>query len=54
MEIGPYSALDVGDTDRNAEFNRRWHEGGTNFLAAYNDIGINANSNKKAADFVIS
>ena len=54
MEIGSHSALDVGDIDRNAEFNRRWQEGGTNFLAAYNDIGINANSNKKAADFVIS
>ena len=52
MEIGSYSALDVSDSDRDREFKRRWKEGGTNFLAAFNDIGTNAESNEKAADFV--
>ena len=52
MEIGPYSALDVSDSDRDLEFKRRWQDGGTNFLAAFNDIGTNADSNEKVADFV--
>ena len=52
MEIGTYSALDVSDSDRDLEFKRRWQDGGTNFLAAFNDIGTNADSNEKVADFV--
>ena len=54
MLVVDRGVFDVGDDERNDEFERRWQEGGTNFLAAFNDIGLDSDSNMTAADFVRS
>ena len=54
MVIGDKGVLEVTDKERNMELEKRWDEGGTNFLAAYNDIGINEVSNEIVAEFVRS
>jgi cyclohexanone monooxygenase len=46
------SALAPSPEDRDAEYERRWNKGGTSFGAAYNDIIVNPEANKTAADFV--
>ena len=52
MKIGSVGAVDVSESDRNLEYEDRWQDGGTNFLAFFNDIGTNVESNKTAAEFV--
>ena len=54
MIVGNRGVFDVGDDERSDEFERRWEEGGTNFLAAFNDIGLDSDSNMTVADFVRS
>ena len=54
MIVGNRGVFDVSDDERNEEFERRWEEGGTNFLAAFNDIGLDSDSNMTVADFVRS
>ena len=54
MKIGDKSALEVTEAERNREFEQRWTVGGTNFLAAFHDIGLDEGSNKSAAEFVKS
>ena len=54
MVIGNNSVLEVTDEERNRELEKRWAEGGLNFLAAYSDIGINEVSNEIVAEFVRS
>ena len=54
MEFGQESALSVEQYERRSEYEHRWEEGGTNFLSAYNDIGIDFDANKTASDFVKS
>ena len=54
MEFGQESALDVEEYERRSEYEHRWEEGGTNFLSAYNDIGLDFDANKTASDFVKS
>ncbi len=51
-EYGDKPALDVSDEERQAEFERRWTNGGTNFLYAYNDIVRDEGANATAAAFV--
>ena len=51
-EYGDKPTLSVAEAERQAEFERRWTTGGTNFLYAYNDIVRDEAANAVAADFV--
>ena len=46
------SALEVSDDERLAILESRWASGGTSFMAAFNDLATNQQSNDFAADFV--
>ena len=46
------SALEVGDAEREAEFERRWREGSFSFLSTFTDIVSSRQANAYAADFV--
>ena len=46
------SAMDVSATERAAEFERRWQEGGLTFSAAYGDFLLNKASNDALVAFV--
>ena len=46
------SALEVSDEERQRIYEERWAAGGTNFMAAFNDLIINQQANDTAADFV--
>jgi cyclohexanone monooxygenase len=52
FDYGDQSALAVPPEAREAEYERRWDKGGSSFAAAYNDIIIDPEANKTAADFV--
>jgi cyclohexanone monooxygenase len=45
-------ALEVSEAERLAEYERRWAMGGTAFMAAFNDLISNPDSNHTAAEFV--
>jgi cyclohexanone monooxygenase len=51
-EFSDRPAMSVGPQEREAEYERRWREGGVNFVHAFNDIYLDAQSNETAADFV--
>jgi cyclohexanone monooxygenase len=51
-EFSDRSALSVSDAERQAEFDRRWTEGGVNFIHAFNDLATNEAANATAADYV--
>ena len=46
------SALDAGPAERQREYEHRWAQGGTAFMASYNDLVLNKASNDTAAEFV--
>jgi cyclohexanone monooxygenase len=46
------SALEVSDAERRRIYEERWASGGTNFMAAFNDLIVDRNANDTAADFV--
>jgi cyclohexanone monooxygenase len=46
------SALAVSDAERQAEYEKRWKNGGTSFIAAYNDLILDKAANDTAAEFV--
>ena len=46
------SALSADDATRDAEFERRWEEGGFAFMASFNDFLLNQESNDLLAQFV--
>ncbi|MEY3559178.1 MAG: phenylacetone monooxygenase [Actinomycetota bacterium] len=46
------SALEVSETERRQEFERRWEEGGFAFLSSYNDFLLNNDANETVAEFV--
>lgn len=46
------SAKAVDDAERKARFEHRWQKGGLTFLGAFNDLLLDAESNRFAADFV--
>lgn len=46
------SALSVDETTRDAEFERRWDEGGFAFMSSFNDFLLNKESNDLLAEFV--
>ncbi len=45
-------ALDTPEADRNAEFERRWAQGGLCFMASYPDVGTVMEANDLAAEFI--
>jgi len=49
-----FSALDVDEAERQRIYEERWAYGGFPFFGSFNDIGINPESNKTAAEFVRS
>jgi cyclohexanone monooxygenase len=46
------SALDVSDEERRRIYEQRWADGGTHFLAAFNDLIFDRQANDTAANFV--
>ena len=46
------SALALPDAEREQIFEERWAAGGTNFMAAFNDLIVDAQANDTAANFV--
>ncbi|MBU2534154.1 MAG: NAD(P)/FAD-dependent oxidoreductase, partial [Alphaproteobacteria bacterium] len=46
------SAMEVSERERLEVYEQRWAEGGTRFMAAFNDLATNAESNETAARFV--
>ena len=47
-----FSALDVGEEERQRILEERWQLGGFPFFGAFNDITVNPESNQATADFV--
>ncbi len=45
-------AVEVDEATRRQVFEDRWKSGGTTFMAAFNDLIVNADSNETAAEFV--
>ena len=50
--INPLSALEVDEATRQAEYERRWENGGTAFMGAFGDLILNKASNDTASEFV--
>ena len=46
------SALEVSEQERRRIYDERWAAGGTNFMAAFNDLIVDQRANDTAADFV--
>ena len=46
------AAAEASDAERRAEYETRWAQGGVNFVHAFNDLMVNAESNDTIADFV--
>ena len=51
-ELNDKSAMQVPEDERQREYEARWATGGTSFMAAYNDLIVNQQSNDTAAEFV--
>ena len=51
-EYSQRSTFEVGEEERQQEYERRWKRGGANFTHAFNDIFVNREANDKAAEFV--
>ncbi len=50
--LNPVSAMEVAPDQRQAVYEERWTDGGTRFMAAFNDLAVNQESNDTAAEFV--
>lgn len=48
----PQSAMTATAKERADQYEARWHTGGLAFIGSFNDLTINENANKTAADFV--
>ncbi len=46
------ATFEVDETERQAEFERRWARGGPNFVQAFNDLALDRKANDQAAEFV--
>jgi cyclohexanone monooxygenase len=46
------SAMEASPEERQKTYEARWESGGTTFMAAFNDLIFNADSNETAAEFV--
>ena len=51
-DYGTRPAASVGDEERQAEYERRWARGGTNFTHAFNDLYTDQFANDTASEFV--
>ena len=51
-EFSTQGALEVSEEERRQEYERRWQEGGVNFVHSFNDIYLNRESNDTAVAFV--
>jgi cyclohexanone monooxygenase len=51
-DLNPLSALEVDEATRQAEYERRWANGGTAFMGAFSDLILNKAANDTAAQFV--
>ncbi len=51
-EFSDKAASEVGEADRQREYERRWKAGGVNFVHAFNDLMLDKASNDTIADFV--
>ncbi len=51
-EFSDKKAMEVSAQEREAEFRRRWRDGGVNFTHAFKDIYLDLAANDTAADFV--
>ena len=52
LELNEVNAVDVTPEIREKEFEKRWQAGGVSFMGAFQDLVVNPDSNKTAADFV--
>lgn len=52
LHLNDKSALAATEAERAAEYEARWEAGGIPFMAAYNDLYVNAQANETAAEFV--
>jgi cyclohexanone monooxygenase len=48
----PNSAFSVSESERNAEYERRWAYGGLGFLGAFGDLMFDPKANETAAEFI--
>jgi len=51
-EFSDKGAFDVSEVEREREFERRWNQGGVNFVHAFNDLSTNKAANDTIAEFV--
>ena len=51
-EFNDKGAMAVEEAERQREYDRRWQEGGVNFVHAFNDIYLDQAANDTAAEFV--
>jgi cyclohexanone monooxygenase len=51
-EVPDRGALDDGDHERRAKYEKRWASGGLTFMSVYNDLVLAQAANDTAADFV--
>lgn len=52
QNLNDVSAMAVSEEERRRVYEQRWKDGGTYFMAAFNDLAFNKASNDTAADFV--
>jgi cyclohexanone monooxygenase len=52
QELPDCGALDDGDNERRAKYERRWIRGGLTFMSVYNNLALDKAANDTAADFV--
>ena len=53
-EFSDRAAADVAEEDQRHEYERRWRQGGVNFLHSFNDLLVNKASNDTISEFVRS
>ena len=51
-EYGQRGTFEVSEAERQAEYERRWARGGTNYTHAFNDVFVNLEANNQSAQFV--
>jgi cyclohexanone monooxygenase len=52
LRINNVSAVETPEEERRRQYQERWDYGGLGFMASFNDLLLNDDSNKTAADFV--
>lgn len=52
FEINPRKAAEASAEERQAEYEKRWQEGGLSFFGAFSDLLVDEEANRSAAEFV--